>query len=182
MCFFLCVSKNTHVPDTMHLFQMSWLFLHPHSLIAFSLYEYIRGVLSGPKWDPTYRQWKSWNPEHKTYYTIFLGSLSLSGSSNLGAGLHHGTMKSDHGRWPSSMVRLLKKSIYKVFWPLTRCTPNVDQKEWPCTKKWMCSFFNICPKKEVLKKRMIIKFDHSFVFSCFHPLFTQKQFINSFLL
>ena len=35
-----------------------------------------------------------------------------------------------------------KKTIYKVFGPLTRCKLNVDQEEWPCTQKWMC-FFNI---------------------------------------
>ena len=59
------------------------------------------------------------------------------------------TMKSDHGRWPFSMVRhhgptfmgrFLKKSIYKVFGSFTSCKPNVDQEEWPCTKKWMCWF------------------------------------------
>ena len=61
-------------------------------------------------------------------------------------------MKCDHGRWPFSMVRLdgltsmvwfLHKSIYKAFGPLTRCKLNVDQEEWPCTKKWMCWFFFI---------------------------------------
>ena len=38
------------------------------------------------------------------------------------------TMKSDHGRWPfsTSMVRLLKKSIYIAFGFLTRCKLNVD--------------------------------------------------------
>ena len=30
--------------------------------------------------------------------------------------------------------------IYKVFGPLIRCKLNVNQKEWPGTKKWMCWF------------------------------------------
>ena len=47
-------------------------------------------------------------------------------------------VKSDHGRWlfsmirldsPTSMVRFLKESIYKAFGPFTRCTLNVDQEE-----------------------------------------------------
>ena len=80
------------------------------------------------------------------------------------------TMKLDHGRWPFSMVRLdgptsmvqfLKKSIYKAFGPLTRCKPNVDQEEWPFTKSECADFFNIHPKREVMKK---FKFDHSLVF------------------
>ena len=39
------------------------------------------------------------------------------------------------------MVSFLELSIYKASGPLTRCKPNVDQKEWPCTKKWSCWFF-----------------------------------------
>ena len=73
------------------------------------------------------------------------------------------TMTSGRGRWLFFMVRLpwsnldglisLKKSIYKVFGSLTRCKPQVDQEEWPCTKKWMCWFcFNICPNRTYSKK------------------------------
>lgn len=95
------------------------------------------------------------------------------------------TMESDHGRWPScmvwrdgpnSMVRFLikkKRSIYNAFGPLSRCKPNVDQQEWPCTKKSMCCFFiNICLKHAVLRSRRKnnnkIKINHSLVFSCLH--------------
>ena len=45
------------------------------------------------------------------------------------------TMKSDHGRWPFSMVQCLNFFIYKVVGPLSRWKPNVDQEERPCFKK-----------------------------------------------
>ena len=62
------------------------------------------------------------------------------------------TMKSDHGRWPFSMVQLLEKSIYKAFGPLTRCTSNVDQEEWSCIRKvHEFIFLTICPKRVVLE-------------------------------
>ena len=55
---------------------------------------------------------------------------------------------------------------------LTRCKPDVDQEEWPCTKTWMCGFFfYICPKKVVLK---ILKSHHSLAFSCLHLLSPKK--------
>ena len=67
------------------------------------------------------------------------------------------TMKSDHGEelflvqvhGPPSMVQLLKKLVLKV---LTRCNSNVDQEEWPCTKKWMFLVFLYMPKRAVLNK------------------------------
>jgi hypothetical protein len=76
-------------------------------------------------------------------------------------------MKLDHGRWPFSMVQLswsdfCKKSIYKAFGPFTRCHPNVDQEEWPCTKKWMCWYLLLCAQK--WQFRTNLKFDHSLVF------------------
>ena len=40
-----------------------------------------------------------------------------------------------------SMVRFLKKSIYAAFGPLISCKLNLDQEEWPRTKKWLCWFF-----------------------------------------
>ena len=43
----------------------------------------------------------------------------------------------------TSMVLFLKESSYKACGPLTRCKPNVDQEEWPCTKKWI-HFFSVC--------------------------------------
>ena len=71
------------------------------------------------------------------------------------------TMKSDHGRWPFSMVRLggpismvrfLKKSIYKAFGSLTRCKPNVDQEVWPCTKSDCVDFFLYMPQNNCFEK------------------------------
>jgi hypothetical protein len=102
------------------------------------------------------------------------------------------TMKSYHGRWPfsmvrlhgpTSMIRLLDKSIYKALGLLTRCKLNVDQEEWPCTKNECTLFFcNIYLERAVWKK---IKFDHSFYFSCsyhFFPKKIHKKFIiTSFL-
>ena len=46
---------------------------------------------------------------------------------------------------------------YKInlqsLWALTKCKPNVNQREWPCTKKWMFWFFNhLCPKRAILKR------------------------------
>ena len=70
----------------------------------------------------------------------------------LRAGLHHGswswTMEDGLFHGPTSMVWFLKKLVYKAFGPLTRCKPNVDQEEWPCTKKWMCSFFKYLRKNK----------------------------------
>ena len=68
------------------------------------------------------------------------------------------TIKSDHVAWPFPVVQLpwssfLTKSIYKAFGPLARCKPNVNQEEWPCTKKWMRWFCLIhVPKRRVWKK------------------------------
>jgi hypothetical protein len=82
-------------------------------------------------------------------------------------------MTSDHGRWPFSLVQLLcsnffKIPIYKAFGPLTKCNPNVDQEEWPCTKKWMCWFFLIYAQKVIFEKiKLIIQV---WPFSCFHFL------------
>ena len=54
------------------------------------------------------------------------------------------TMKSEHGRWtfsrirlydPTSMVRFVKWSLYNG----------------PCTKNWMCWLFHTCPERAVLK-------------------------------
>ena len=62
-------------------------------------------------------------------------------------------MEDGHFPWSDLMVWIFVKSNFKTFGPLTGCTPNVDQEEWPCTKKWMCRFFKyICSKREVLNK------------------------------
>ena len=49
-----------------------------------------------------------------------------------------------------------EKTLYKAFGPLTRCKPNVDHEERPCTKKWMCWFFiflNIRPRMAIFEKK-----------------------------
>jgi hypothetical protein len=71
--------------------------------------------------------------------------------------------------WPLPMVQLSwsnffkKNKNYKAFGSLTRCKPNVDQEEWPCTKKWMCWLFeymskmnNFARKKNKIKQGLII--------------------------
>ena len=99
------------------------------------------------------------------------------------------TMKSDHRRWHFPMVQLpwsdfLKKktstTIYKAFGPLTRRKLNVDQEEWPRIKKMnVLHFCNICPSREILKKRRssltILLSSHVFVF-----LFPKKSLINHY--
>ena len=80
-------------------------------------------------------------------------------------------MKSDHGKrsafvdWlhgPTSMLRFFTKLIYKASRLFTRCKSNVDQEEWQGTKKWMCWFFNMCPKRES---------SYKCGFSCLHQPF-----------
>ena len=44
-----------------------------------------------------------------------------------------------HGH--TSMVRFMNEHHFKAF----RCEENMDQEEWPCTKEWMCWFFNVSP-------------------------------------
>ena len=104
-------------------------------------------------------------------------------------------MKADHGTWPTFTIWTpwsklhgsisFKHQLYKTFGHLTRCKPNVDQEEWPCTQKWVCFFLNICPKRAYLEIKIKIKFDHSFVSSCLHLLFspekTPKNIIPIFL-
>ena len=95
------------------------------------------------------------------------------------------TMKSDHGRWPYSMVWLhgptsrvhfLKKSICKVFGPFTRCKRNVHQEEWPCTKKWLY----MSGKGGFWK---IFKFDHSLIFIFSSPKHVSlKKYYNNIKL
>ena len=62
-----------------------------------------------------------------------------------------------HGRRPYSMVWLdgptfmvwfVLKSIHKVFGPLIRNKPNVDQEEWPCTKNECADFLFFHMSKE----------------------------------
>ena len=93
------------------------------------------------------------------------------------------TMKSDHGRWPSLMVRLgcptfmirfFPKPLYRFFGPLTTCKPNVDQEEWPCTKKWMCWLFLIHAQKGQFWKN---KTNQVWPFSCLLVGFTSLHFL-----
>ena len=58
------------------------------------------------------------------------------------------------------MVQLPWPNFFKInfesFGLLTRCKPNVDQEERPCTKKWKCWYFfsKLCPKKRIYKKKL----------------------------
>ena len=65
-----------------------------------------------------------------------------------------------------------KKKIYKAFGPFTRCKPNADQEEWPCTKKWMCCFFFKMLKRVVLKNKnknsSVTTLSSSLIFSYLH--------------
>jgi hypothetical protein len=67
-------------------------------------------------------------------------------------------MKLDHGRWPfpwsnfHSPISLFKrkektKQYTKPLGPSLGVNQNVDQEEWPCTKKWITCFFKIYVKK-----------------------------------
>ena len=38
--------------------------------------------------------------------------------------------------------QIYENVIFKAFEPLIRCKLNMDQEEWPCTRKWMCWYFN----------------------------------------
>ena len=99
------------------------------------------------------------------------------------AGLHHGpwnwTMEDGIFPWFHLVVQFPWSNSskyqldYKAFGPLTRCKPNVNQEEWPCTKSEWAEFLNICPKTVVWKKKF--KFDHSFVFI----FSSQKYFIKN---
>ena len=102
------------------------------------------------------------------------------------------TMKVDHGRWPFSMVWLdgptpglsffkKKNSIYKVFGSLTKCTRNVDQGEWPCTKKVMNALIFIinAQTKAILENKIKkIKFDHYLGFTSLIFLFSLVFTLN----
>ena len=83
--------------------------------------------------------------------------------ARLRAGLHYGpwsrTMEVGLFQWSEFMVQLLwfnslKKINFKSLGSLTRCKSNLDQEEWPCTKKWMCWFFynKYIPKKGIFEK------------------------------
>ena len=92
--------------------------------------------------------WANWQ-----YYIMLIGywfqSRKAVHYSPLRAGLHHGpwsrTMEDGPCPWSDFMIQLpwsnFFKIIYKAFGSFTRCKWNMDQEEWPCTKKWMCWFF-----------------------------------------
>ena len=77
------------------------------------------------------------------------------------AGFTPWTMKSDHGRWPFSMVQLMVQHPWFNFlenqiqslWTLTRCKLNVDRKDWPCTKSECAGFFKCMPKNGSFGKK-----------------------------
>ena len=55
-------------------------------------------------------------------------------------------------RGTTSMVRVTKILVFMVHGPFTRCKPNVDHEEWPCTKKWRCWFFLILSIIKIINK------------------------------
>ena len=69
----------------------------------------------------------------------------------------------------------LKKSINKVSGLLTRCKPNMDLKEWPCTKKWMCWNFWYMPQEGSFEKKRKNQVGPFSCLSCLHLLFPQKN-------
>ena len=96
------------------------------------------------------------SPIHAHIYCMRTGNDSEVNLpyGNFGCKLYEGPftpwwlMKPGHGRWPFSMVRFLKKTwCTKPLGPFTRCKPNVDQEEWPCTKMWTCWCVSYMPKK-----------------------------------
>ena len=52
---------------------------------------------------------------------------------------------------PTCMIQFCTKSNYKAFGPLTRCKPNVDQEEWPCTKTMNVLIFLNISKRAIMK-------------------------------
>ena len=116
--------------------------------------------------------------------SVYLLNFREMGLKYLRAGLHHGpwsrTMEDGLSSWFDLLVQLpwsdfLKHLFTKFLVPLTRCNLNVDQEEWPCTKKQMCCYIHTF--KNGSFEKIKIKFDHYFVFSCFHLLFSQKNLI-----
>ena len=89
-------------------------------------------------------------------------------------------MKSNHGRWSFSVVRLdgllfmfwfLKKLIYKAFGSLTRCKLDVKKEEWPCTKSECAIFFYMPRKGNFERKKNQVR-----PFSCLCLLFPKTHF------
>ena len=60
-----------------------------------------------------------------------------------------------HG--PTWWSNFLKNKIYKVFGPLTRWKPNVDQEEWSCHPKVNMHKFLYMTKKGSFEKKKIEK-------------------------
>ena len=77
------------------------------------------------------------------------------------ANLHYGpwnqTMENGLFQQFEFMVQLpwsdFLKISFEILRPITRCKPNVDQEELPCTKKWMCIFFIIHAQKCSFEKK-----------------------------
>ena len=68
----------------------------------------------------------------------------------------------DHFPWSHFHGSISWQCISKVLGPLTRCNPNVDQKKWPFTKKWMCWFLcYICQKGHFLEFSSCLTFSPS---------------------
>ena len=65
--------------------------------------------------------------------------------------------------------QIYENAMLQSFRPLTRCTPNIDQAEWPFTKKWMCYIY--AWKGKFWKKKIYL-----LPFFLFSPLLTTAMF------
>ena len=79
-----------------------------------------------------------------------------------------------------------KKAIHKVFGPLTRCKPNADQEEWPCTNNERADFLDVCLKKgnfERKGKSLIIRLSSLVFIHLLFPeiCFNKNKIMTSFL-
>ena len=104
----------------------------------------------------------------------------------LRAGLHYRpwsrTMERGLFSWSECMVQLpwsdFLKKCFESLGPLVRCKLNVDQEEWPCTKKWMCWFFlfgYMLKKCRTFGKEIKIKVNQVWSFSWLHFLLNVSQ-------
>ena len=112
---------------------------------------------------PTQNPWAwAWTPN---VGLCFLPSTTRNMISR--GGLHYGpwsrTMEDGLCQWSEFMVRIpwsdfIKYTFFESLGPLTWCKSNVDQEEWPCTKKWMCWFLIHAQKGQFIKKNQVWPF------------------------
>ena len=116
--------------------------------------------------------------------------IRIKSFASIRVGLHHRPwsqiMEDDLFLWYDLAGQLSWSDFLTInlqsLWVFTRCKPNVDQEEWPCTEKWMCWIFGHMPKKRQYFFWKKIKFDHSLVFSCVYLLLLKNNFITKFTI